>query len=431
MNILHLTAHMGGGIGKAISDSLIAEKKMVTDVHMVYCLEKPMNFQYIEKCLTNGIDVKYTLSDKEMYKEMARVDIIVIHWWNHPAMARLLLNFPSLKVRVVFWIHVSGCTYPKLPFSLVDYMDYTIFTTPYTYKNPYWNKAEQEIARKKAFVIYGLGKLNNIPLKKSYDLRDDFVIGYVGTINISKLHPDIALYCKEVKIKIPNAKFIFVGENQLDYDIMQQIIDVGLFDSMEFTGYVDSVETQLQRFDVFGYPLNPYHYGSTENALLEPMSAGIPIVTLNHGAEGYIISDRINGFLANNPHQYADCMAELFESEELRSRLGRSAAHFVKKEYNLYRNIECLNNLLSKVYMVAPRDYDFQRIFGKEPHECFLSCIGSEREFFEKNLLKQKKQELPIILKGSSKGSIHQFAEYFKENEVLNKWSIELRSNGN
>ncbi len=419
---------MGGGIGRAISDSLIAEKKMTPDVHKVYCLDRPVNFRYVEKCLTNSIEVKYALSGEVLYKEMSQADIVVIHWWNHPAMAHLLLNFPVIRTRVVFWIHVSGCTYPKLPFSLVDYMDYTIFTTPYTYKNPYWNEEEQEIAEKKGYVIYGLGELRNNFPKKSYEVGEEFVIGYVGTINTSKLHPDIALYCREVKLKIPKAKFVFVGENQLDCYTMNQIRNLGLLDSVEFTGYVNDVEAQLQRFDVFGYPLNPYHYGSTENSLLEPMSAGIPVVSLNHGAERCIIHDEVNGLLADSPRQYGECMAELFESMELRSRLGRNAACFVKAKYHLYKNIECLNHLLSKVCAITPKSYDFQEIFGKEPHEYFLSCLGSEREFFEKSTLKWKKMKLPVILKGNSKGSVRQFAEYFVEDEILKRWVEVLNS---
>ena len=417
---------MGGGIGRAISDSLIAEKKMTPDVHKVYCLEKPVNFQYIEKCLTNSIEVKYALSGEDLYREMSQTDIVVIHWWNHPAMARLLLNFPAIRTRVVFWIHVSGCTYPKLPFSIVEYMDYTIFTTPYTYKNPHWTEEEQEIAEKKGYVIYGLGELGDLFLKKNYEVGEEFVIGYVGTISTSKLHPDIALFCNEVKSKIPTSRFVFVGENQLDCYTMNQIKNFGLLDSVEFTGYVNDVEAQLQRFDVFGYPLNPYHYGSTENALLEPMSAGIPVVALNHGVERSIICDEVNGLLADSPQQYGECMAEFFESKELRDRLGRNAAHFVKEEYNLYKNIECLNHLLLKVCSITPKIYDFQYVFGKEPHEYFLSCMGVERKFFEKDTLKLKKKDLPVILKGYSKGSVHQFAEFFVEDEIFKKWAEEL-----
>jgi len=153
---------MGGGVGKAISDTLIGERKISADVHNIYCLERPVNEQYVKKCQESGIAVEYASFITDVSEAISNADIVILHWWNHPAMAKLLLNFPQIETRVVFWIHVSGCTYPKLPFSLINYMEHTIFTTPYTYQNPYWNKKEQEIARKKASVVYGLGQLKNL-----------------------------------------------------------------------------------------------------------------------------------------------------------------------------------------------------------------------------------------------------------------------------
>ncbi|MBP2661318.1 MAG: glycosyl transferase group 1 [Firmicutes bacterium] len=419
---MHLTVHMGGGVGKAISDTLIGERKISADVHNIYCLERPVNEQYVKKCQESGIAVEYASFITDVSEAISNADIVILHWWNHPAMAKLLLNFPQIETRVVFWIHVSGCTYPKLPFSLINYMEHTIFTTPYTYQNPYWNKKEQEIARKKASVVYGLGQLKDIGKKEDYDLNGDFVIGYVGTINTMKIHPDIVLYCEEVKREIPNARFVFVGENQLDAENLDKMRKSGLLSCIEFTGHVKNVEIELKKFDVFGYPLNPYHYGSTENALLEPMAAGIPVVVLSHGAESYIVKNEFNGLLANDCHEYACCMKRLWQSKELRSKVGNNAAYTIRTEYNLDENIKRLNMILSKGRITASRKYDFCEVFGRAPEEYFLTCVGREREIFLNNLSRFNNYKLPDILRGSSKGSIQQFAKYFPENKTFNTW---------
>ena len=71
--------------------------------------------------------------------------------------------------------------------------------------------------------------------------------------------------------------------------LQEEIIKCGLENNFEFTGYVDNVYSQLSRFDIFAYLLNPYHFGATENALLEAMAYELPVIALNQSVEKHII----------------------------------------------------------------------------------------------------------------------------------------------
>lgn len=417
MKIFHVTVHMGGGIGRALSDTLVAEKKNSTALHRIYCLEKPENLQYVNRCLQDGIEIRVLPISKELFSELSKGDLLIIHWWNHPLTASFLLQFPNMKTRILFWIHVSGCTYPHLPFSLIEHMDITLFTTPCSFHNPLWTPAQQKTALEKGMVVYGLGEVQNIAKKQNYELGTKFIIGYIGTIQESKIHPRIADYCMEALRQIPSVHFVFAGKNELGKGIMEELESQGLLKHMTFTGYRQDIAALLPQFDIFGYPLNPYHYGSTENALLEAMSAGLPAVALDNPAEKCIINSGNNGFLASSPAEYGACVKTLYDSCQLRTRIGTAAFHYIRDTFSIERNLKRFQEALQKAIRLPPRYYEFADIFGSSPIEYFLSCTGRERKFFENALIGKQTAEdaiyIPEIYKCHSKSSISHFAKYF------------------
>ena len=55
--ILHITTHLGGGVGKALSDLLIFEKNNSSDIHDLILLEEPENPFYINKVINANSNV--------------------------------------------------------------------------------------------------------------------------------------------------------------------------------------------------------------------------------------------------------------------------------------------------------------------------------------------------------------------------------------
>ena len=54
---------------------------------------------------------------------------------------------------------------------------------------------------------------------------------------------------------------------------------------LDFRGYTTDVASELRAINVMAYLLNPQHYGTAENALLEAMTMGIVPVVLDNPAE--------------------------------------------------------------------------------------------------------------------------------------------------
>jgi glycosyltransferase involved in cell wall biosynthesis len=432
--VLHITVHIGGGIGKALSGILSYEKFDNSNFeHKLLILEQPEKSQFVDICQANGIEIIFTSNLNAISLEMENADITVIHWWHHPLTAWLFANFPKIETRLILWSHINGCTYPMLPFKLVEKTHKTFFTSRYTMFNPYWEAHEQDFAQKHARVIYGLGQLEDLPFDYSFKKGDEFTIGYVGTLNFSKLNPDFVEYCNEVVKLIPNVKFKMVGNPDEKEKILKQASSLGIQDKFDFVGYTNDVNEVLKTFDVFGYPLNNWHFGTTENAILEAMNATIPVVALNQCSERYLIKHNETGFLANDKKHYAEIMKYLHDNLANRIRISTNAKKMINEEFLMHKNIRNMRDSYAKVYSLDKRIFDFKPIIGTQPYQWFLNFLGTDKEIFENSFqnkcaeTEDKIKNCRDILKSKSKSSINHFATYFPEDEVLQYWNELLK----
>lgn len=417
--ILSITTHMGGGVGKALAGIAVYNLKNNTGYkHKILMLEKPERMQFIDQCIKNGVDIAFCEDEAMLADELRMADIVLLNWWHHPLMAAFMHCFPQCPVRLVLWSHVSGCTYPELPFELVKTVHKTFFATRYSYDNPYWVETQRSYARENAVTVYGLGELNMRKVQKHF--HNGFNIGYVGTLNYSKLNPDFARYCAAVDI--PDTKFIMVGDTSSQKIIEDDANGLKVKDKLCFTGYTTDVAGTLENFDIFGYILNSWHFGATENALLEAMAAGLPVVTLDQCAEKYIIKNMETGLLVHNESDYARSVRYLYGNPAERERMGNNAREYILEEFSMDKNVLRMNNAFDQVMEQAPRIFSFDKIFGSEPYEWFITCLGADREKFKESLYSGNISNCRHIFKENSKSSVFHFAKYYPSDKYISQW---------
>lgn len=431
LKILHIAAHMGGGIGKFLSETLVFETQNHSDyIHKILLIEKPEKSQFVDICISKDIHVGQINEDTSMRDEMNQADIVVVHWWHNPAMAQFLSVFPQIATRLVVWVHISGCSYPALPFQFASLPHKIFFTTEYSYENPFWNREERKRIETNSAVIYGLGvsAVDDKPVKVNTH-NEFFTIGYVGTLSDSKIHPNFAMYCKETLALIPHAKFILLGDLTGSEQLIKQLNELRIRNRFEFVGYTNHVDQYLEGFDVFGYPLNPYHFGTTENVVIEAMSKGLPVVMLNQCTEKYIVTHMHDGLLANTPEEYAAHIKYLHDNPNQRIRLGENAKQTIKSKYDMAKNVDKMHEQFSELVCQPKKTYHFESIFGRKPYEWFLTCLGEDQSLFLKSLGEENDNEVQRkisyckpILKGKGKSSIEQFAAKFPADENLQYW---------
>lgn len=430
--ILHITPHLGGGVGKVLCNACDPSENNKYR-HTIILLEQPRQLLFVNRALQNGIEVLIAPSEDIIYDKMNESDIVQIEWWNHPIICEFLYNIPQIPIRLVIWSHISGCSYPFIKKQFIKNCSRFLFTSPYSLENVYLrDKLTKNFISNNTDIVYSSGGFTNIEKRQHKD-ADSFNIGYVGTLNYCKLNPQFVDYCNQIKIS--NSKFIMVGDTANRDKILSEAKNMDIDQKFEFVGYVDDVQSQLCRFDVFGYLLNPEHYGTTENALLEAMAIGIPPIVLNQCTEKYLVKDMETGIVVNNKREYGHAIKYLYENFNERIRIGNNARKYVIDKFSLKNTVMHLNKNYDCVMKKDKRKFCFKDILGSRPSDWFLSCLGNDEQLFKKSIevlehgsdeqilkSKHKIRNCKQIFKEKNKSSIYHFQRCFQEDKLLKYW---------
>jgi L-malate glycosyltransferase len=437
--IFHITAHLGGGVGRVLLNYLSKVKDDHCFIHQVASLDYAND---------NAVKVSHEI-DLLLYENMAskkqellqliiESDIVLIHWWNHPLLYDFLVRTELPSSRVIFWSHISGF-HPPYIFTkkILTYPDLFVFTTPVSYEtNEVQNLLNAE--RKKMRVIWSTGGVEhtkNVKLKR----HKGFNIGYIGTVDYCKMHPEFLSICKQ--INIPEVKFIVCGgpkENEFRHEAEL----LGISEKFVFTGLISEVNNYLPLFDVFGYPLAPYHYGTCDQVLAESMAAGIVPVVLSNRMESYMVKDGVTGIIAKNNDGYVNAIEELYSNKKLRSYLSNNAKEYAIKIYSL----EILKQDWGKVFeevLTIPksiRKWKFNKpIKEVSAKDVFLESLGDYGKDFvnyvnaksnndkKKYSEKIKKLGESPIWQAKTRGTVHHYNLFFPYDKYLSEWSNLMR----
>jgi len=423
MKILNVSAHMGGGVGKAVYGIVDTAG---TDVeNRILLLEEPVKCFYVDQCREKNIDVYVDRGDRQQTIDLLDwADVIVMNWWNHPAMTRFMMDFPEMETRMVLWCHINGCTYPFLPYHFTTLFHKILFTTEYSRHNPLWNDLQCSEIAGKSEVIYGMGdfQAEEILPKTDYSIHGRFVIGYAGTINYAKMHGGYLSFCRSVADRIKDVCFLMVGD--ADEDFVRDVRQNGMEEYFVFTGYVEDVYPYYRKMDVLGYLLAEENYATTENVLLEAMAAGVPVVAFGNKPEEYIVNCGNNGFLVYSKEEYVDIILRLYRSEELRQKTGQSARTDVMLRYSCEKNKEKYYRTLREVCLGEKTEIPFLPVMGRSAFQWFLACTGRDREFLETFQEKTDEEKIeffrhcPEVYLKETKGSIRHYGAYFADREI-------------
>ena len=112
------------------------------------------------------------------------------------------------------------------------------------------------------------------------------------------------------------------GEDAYERDLRSLAEMLGIPHRVQFTGFVDDVQAELQRLDVLVHAsVLPEPLG---NVVVEGMAAGLPVVAAGAGAPAEYIEDGREGLLypPGDVQALADALQRAASDRELRARLG-------------------------------------------------------------------------------------------------------------
>lgn len=156
----------------------------------------------------------------------------------------------------------------------------------------------------------------------------------------------------EVCNKIPNVKFVIIGDGVLKEKCQSLINSTGASDKMFLLGSIQDARTLVSDFDVFvlfsvseGLPLS----------IIEAMFAGKPIVSNNVGGISELVEHGVNGYLIDNldVNAASEYIIKLLKDKALREQMGSVGRQKAIETFNL-------QTMLSK----------YQEIYGAKLCEC-------------------------------------------------------------
>lgn len=339
MNILHITAHMGDGAGKAISGLAILGSREGKHKHSILLLDIPIKHNHIERCRNNGIEI---LEGSKINQAMSVADVIILSWWGGRTMEAFLADFPEIPCSVLLWSHKNGYYDPQFPKGFVEKFDGLLASSPFTLENTDWCK--------NATLVYGFGDFEpeKVPVKMDYSIKDGaFTIGYVGMPSYKRLPQDCIDYFTEVIHLIPNVRFVMAGE--VSDEFRCDIEKSGFVQYFNLLGWVGNIPSLLQKFDVFGYLMRPDTSATTENSVLEAMAAAVPCVVSRQPVGKYLLEDKISGFLVDTPKEYGELLHELYADVSLRKCIGEAGRKYVINNYCAADNLKRFNAACERV----------------------------------------------------------------------------------
>lgn len=166
--------------------------------------------------------------------------------------------------------------------------------------------------------------------REKYGIKvDDIVIGSVGRICAAKGNETLLKIAPNLCKDYPNLKFCMVGGGK-DKPIFEQMAkDMGLSDSVIFTGAVSDVENAYNGFDIVAFPTNMEAMGFIS---YEAMYYGRPIVASYTGGVPEVVKTEYNGITVPPADlEEWDCaLRRLIDDEDLRNKFVENG----KKHFN-------------------------------------------------------------------------------------------------
>lgn len=180
-------------------------------------------------------------------------------------------------------------------------------------------------------------------LRQKFGFKDEeLIIGNVGKFILQKNHVFILSIFSEV-LKILPAKLLLIGEGELKESIENKASEMGLDQSVIFTGVRADISDLLKAMDIF---LFPSLYEGLPVALIEAQAAGLPCLISDCIPEESIITDVVSRFsLENTAKQWADIAIDL-----------RSKSRYdvyddiVNSGYDIQENAKRLQNYYIRTY---------------------------------------------------------------------------------
>ena len=366
MRILHVTPHLGGGVGKAHAALGAVLPEIVQQTFVL--LEAPRERRYIDMIDAAGARVLVADNLAHVAAMARESDIVQFEFWNHPRMFECLARAELPAMRSVFWSHISGIARPLIQPALMAEAARFVFTTEASLESASVAALRRKTHKKVSVINSGFGFPDAAP---RIARRRAPGLAYLGTVDFVKMHPRFfdaidALGDDSVRVAV-------WGELDPRGAVAVRARAMRYPKRVEFMGRTSDPAAALANADIFFYPLQREHYGTAENALVEAMSLGLAPLVLDNPAEKAIVQDGQTGFIASSIEEIGSLLEMLLLLPDIRERISRNAIRAMAETRTPAMSAQDFMILWLAMLAEPTRVSDFASAIGSTPAEWFLS----------------------------------------------------------
>ncbi len=192
-----------------------------------------------------------------------------------------------------------------------------------------------------------LAAANDPALRAKLGLKpEDFVIGKIARFFELKGHEDLFAIAPELIRRVPNAKFLFVGDGIWRERFERMAKDLGLADHFIFTGLVPPADV-AQYVGVMDVLAHLSRREGLPRAIPQALAAGKPVVAFDCDGAREVCLDGRTGYLlqAGDLPGLTDRLIRLANDPDLRTRLGEEGRKLVRSQFSVEAMVQGLHSL--------------------------------------------------------------------------------------
>jgi glycosyltransferase involved in cell wall biosynthesis len=160
------------------------------------------------------------------------------------------------------------------------------------------------------------------------------LIGTICVCSEQKGLPDLLEVAKIVSARLPDVRFVVVGDGPVREAMEKRSREMGLADAVTFTGWKDNAgATMLPLFDIF---FQPSLWEAMSMVVLEAMAAAKAIVATDVGDNRHVVIDGVTGFVVprSDHAAMANALCRLAESAPTRTAFGEAGKARYHEHYD-------------------------------------------------------------------------------------------------
>jgi glycosyltransferase involved in cell wall biosynthesis len=346
VNLLHIVPRfIGGGPERHLLTVAAAWRDAGHAVHhRVVVLEPPLSVPLVLRARRLGMQVSTCPAHDELLAAIAAADVVELSFWNHPAVFDLLRQqLPPL--RLLLSTMVAGTSRPQvLTADLGDVADAVVFTADGSRQTALGRTASR-LGRPTETIpaLANMARLEGFSPRPHAGIR----VGYLGLVEPTKMHPQFAEL--SAAVATPDVTFDVFGDGTWSDELRQRFAELGAAGRVRFHGHAEDLRNAFAEIDVFGYPLAPDTYASSDKTLQEAMWLGIPPVVLGGTGIASLVDHERTGLVCESAEDYPGAIERLAADSALRQRLGAAARVHARQAFDPARNAARLRSLVESL----------------------------------------------------------------------------------